>query len=180
MAAPKVVVEGKVGILIGGELATEALTAAVTKALVLEGISGSVISYAGDLSIVPFSAKKMCGVCDVVIVASIIMDPTNTVAGSLRTALSQISMNADVPVVPALVVQESLLEAKALLGTLSASWAKAAATVLSLKNGEFKIEAAPVPVIAAPVVYSASIDDADTLMNVFRESCNVRVFNVLI
>ena len=171
-AVAKPSVSGKVGILIGGELATEALTAAVSKALVVEGITGSVISYASDASIVPFAAKKLCGLCDVVIVASIIMDPTNTVAASLRNSLSQIALSTDVPVIPALVVQDSLLEAKALLATLSASWAKAAATVLCMKSGDIQVAAAPEPVIAAPLVHTPAIDDAGTLMNVFRESLN--------
>jgi hypothetical protein len=166
-------VAGKVGILVGGELATDSIAAAVSKALVLEGITGSVVSYANDVSIVAFAAKKLAAVCDVVIVASIIMDPTHTIAGSLRTTLAQVALTTDVPVIPALVVQDSLLEAKALLPALATSWAKAAASVLTMNSTGIVVQAAPEPVIVQPTVLTPAIEDAATLMVVLRESLNV-------
>jgi hypothetical protein len=166
-------VAGKVGILVGGELATDSIAAAVSKALVLEGITGSVVSYANDVSIVAFAAKKLAAVCDVVIVASIIMDPTHTIAGSLRTTLAQVALTTDVPVIPALVVQDSLLEAKALLPALASSWAKAAASVLTMNSTGIVVQAAPEPVIVQPTVLTPAIEDAATLMVILRESLNV-------
>jgi len=156
--------KGTVGILIGGEHATDALSSAVTKALVNEGIKGSLISTVKEIAIVPFAAKKMCSKCDVVIVAAVMSEP------SLKTALTQMSMSSDVPIIPGVVVQDSLLEAKVMLNSQAASWAKAAAAVLEMKEGELAVEAAPEPEIPTPVVLTSDMDEPDALVDVLRES----------
>ncbi|KAJ1431816.1 hypothetical protein B484DRAFT_448188 [Ochromonadaceae sp. CCMP2298] len=156
-------VTGIVGIIVAGELAPEAITAAVTKALAQEGITGSVISYVPEASIAPFAAKKMSASVDCVIVAAIMIEP------SMRSALLNLN-SADVPVIPGVVVQGSLLEAKAMLASSAASWAKAAASVLAMKAGELVIEVAPVVVIEEPVVLTTQVSDPALLMTVLRQT----------
>jgi len=167
---PAAPTSGKVGVLIGSELGADAVTAAVAKALAMEGISGSVMTSTPDVSTIAFTAKKLAAVCDVVIVAAIVMDPSNTIVPSLQTALSQISMATDVPVIPGLVSQDSLLESKAMLSTMAPNWAKAAASVLHMKNGKLTLEAVPEPVIEAVPELTPELDDANALMAVLRES----------
>lgn len=169
----KAAVSGKVGVIIGGELATEAITAAIAKALVAEGITGSVMTASPELSTIVFAAKKLCTQVDTVIVAAIVSDSSNTVAPALSAALTQLSLTNDVPIIPGLVVQDSLLEAKALLSLQAANWAKAAASILSMKNGKINVVPVPEPVIAAPVVLTPTMEDANSLMTVLKESLNV-------
>lgn len=168
--AKKAPAGGKVGVLIGGEHAPETVTAAVAKALALEGITGAVTTSTPDASTIPFAAKKLAAMVDVVIVAAIIMDPAKTIVPSLQTSLAQISLSTDVPVIPGLVAQDSLLESKALLGALAPNWAKAAASVLTMKSGKLQVEALPEPVIEKPPVLTPQLDDPNALMAVLRES----------
>lgn len=172
VAAEKKSVAGKVGILIAGTLGAEELTHAISKALVLEGISGTVISCVSDTALVPFAAQKFVLSVDVVVVGSILMDPSHTEAPTLRTALSQIALSAGKPIIPGLVVQESLLEAKALLGMLAADWARAAAAALNMKHEALVVTEAPEVVIVAPVVVTAAVTDVHTLMTALKESLN--------
>eukprot|EP00598_Pedospumella_elongata_P000506 CAMPEP_0184975600 /NCGR_PEP_ID=MMETSP1098-20130426/6811_1 /TAXON_ID=89044 /ORGANISM="Spumella elongata, Strain CCAP 955/1" /LENGTH=563 /DNA_ID=CAMNT_0027498359 /DNA_START=44 /DNA_END=1735 /DNA_ORIENTATION=+ len=169
-AVKKSPVVGKVGVIIGGDLATDAITAAIAKALVAEGISGSVMTSAPELTTLVFATKKLASQVDTVIVAAIVAD--STLAPTLQSALTQLSLSTDVPIIPGLVVRESLLEAKALLSTNAAAWAKAAASVLSLKNGKIKVEPVPEPVIAPPAVITPVMEDPNALMNVLKESLN--------
>jgi 6,7-dimethyl-8-ribityllumazine synthase len=169
-ASKKAPASGKVGVLIGGEHAPEAITAAVAKALALEGVTGAVTISTPDVSTIPFAAKKLAGVVDVVIVATIVMDPQGHIVSSLQAALSQISLSTDVPIIPGIVSQESLLESKAVLGALAPNWARAAASVLSMKNGKLAVEALPEPVIEKAPVLTPQLDDANALMAVLRES----------
>jgi voltage-gated potassium channel Kch len=170
VAPKKVASTGKVGVLIGSEHAGDAVTAAIAKALVLEGISGSVVATTPDVSTIAFAAKKLAASCDVVIVAAIVMDPAGNIVPSLQNALSQISLSTDVPVIPGFVAQASLLESKAMLSALAPNWAKAAASVLAMKNGKLLIEALPEPVIEVAPVLTPQMEDPNALMAVLRES----------
>lgn len=163
---------GKVGVLIGGDLATEAITAAVAKALVHEGITGSIMTYSADISTIAFAAKRLCAMVDTVIVAAIISDPTNCTI--LQTSCAQISLSTDVPIITGLVTQNSLLEAKAMLSTLAPTWARAAASVLSIKHGSIKLEAVPEPVEVLPPVLTPTLEDPAALMAVLRETLKKR------
>jgi hypothetical protein len=169
-AAKKAASTGKVGVLIGTEHAGDAVTAAVAKALVLEGITGSVMATTPDVSTIAFAAKKLAASCDVVIVAAIVMDPAGNLVPTLQNALSQISLSTDVPIIPGFVAQSSLLESKAMLSTLAPNWAKAADSILSMKNGKLVVEALPEPVIEVAPVLTPALDDPNALMAVLRES----------
>jgi hypothetical protein len=164
-------VTGTVGIIVAGELAPEAITAAVTKALAQEGITGAVIAYVPEASIAPFAAKKMSASVDCVIVAAIATEP------SLRSALVNM-ISGDVPVIPGVVVQSSLLEAKAMLASSATSWAKSAASVLAMKFGELVIEAAPVVVIEEPAVLTTEVADPAVLMQVLRQTLKVNTYYI--
>lgn len=166
----KAAISGKVGVLIGGDLATDAVTAAVAKALVMEGITGTVMATTPDVSTIAFAAKKLCAMCDAVIVAAIVMDTSGNIVPSVQTALSQVSLSTDVPVIPGLVSQDSLLESKAMLSTLAPNWAKAAASVLAMKNGKLTLEALPEPVIEVAPELTPQLEDPNALMAVLRES----------
>lgn len=162
---------GTVGIVIGGELATDALIAAITKALVKEGVTGSILAQVDDISIVPYAARNMMPSCDVVLVAAVLMDPSGTIAPALTASLMSLALAGDVPIIPAFIVQSSLLEAKALIPDKAAKSAKSCATMLALQSGgTVAVAAAPEPVIETPPVHTPELDDVNDLMAVLRES----------
>lgn len=172
--AKKAPLSGKVGVLIGTEHAPEAVVAAVAKALAIEGVTGAVTASTPDASTIAFAAKKLAAVSDVVIVAAILADPQGNLVPSLQNALSQISLSVDVPIIPGLVAQPSLLESKAVLSSLAPQWAKAAASVLSLKGGKLALEPLPEPVIEKAPVLTPQLEDVNSLLAVLRESLKSR------
>lgn len=139
-----------------------------------EGITGSVITTVNDVFIMPFAAQKLVKTCDVVIAAAIVSDPSHSISSSLYMSLSQIAVSSGIAIIPAIIARDSLLEAKALLPSLSSDWAKSAASVLAIYNdNNIVITNAPEPVIVKPTKFDVEISDADTLITILRESLKV-------
>lgn len=163
---------GKVGILIGGDTAPDVLIASISKALVMQGIKGSMLSQIDEITFLPYAAQSLATSCDVVIAAAFMCHEVDkTISQSLTTSLLQIGLNGNTPVIPAIVVQDSLLEAKAMLPSLAAKWANSAKLVLDIKNGSgLKMTKAPEPEVTKPPVYSANLNDAAELVSILKES----------
>ena len=169
---PKKVVSGKVGIVVAGSIASEHLRDEIVKALVVEGITGSVVSLVGEVSVLPYAAQNLSKTVDVVVAAAfVINDTTGAVSQSLNTALLQLGVVGGKAIVPALLAQASLLEAKALLPEHATSWAKAVASVLGL--GQLEVAPAVEPVIAPKPVLTAATHDYADLKAIFQESLKV-------
>lgn len=164
-------ITGKVGIIIGGELATEELTSGITKALVAEGITGSIIANIEDIAIVPYAARNMMSSCEVVLVCAVLMDPSGVVAPALTASLMSLALGGDVPIIPAFVVQSSLLEAKAMISQKAPKWAKSCATAMNLQSGgTVQVVSAPEPVVETPPVLTAETESVEDLMKILKES----------
>ena len=175
-----VAAKGRVGILIAGEIENDFLKDAIAKALAEEQIvEGNVVSTIENHTVLPYAAQALSKFCDVVIaVAIIIGDESGAITASLHNALLQVGVNGSVPIVPALVTQSSLLEAKALLPQLAAKWAQAARSILSL-GVALAVNPAPQHVVEEKPVISAAVDSADKLLEIFTESLKVWLhFNV--
>eukprot|EP01038_Epipyxis_sp_PR26KG_P014278 gene14278-19155_t len=163
-------VEGKVGIVVAGSVEPETLSNAIVKALALEGVSTPVISFVGEISVLPYGAQALAKSVQVVIAATFVTsDPTGAVTQSLTGSLLQVGVSGSVPIIPGIVTQSSLLEAKALLPDLASGWAKAAVGSLSIKAG---IESSPAPEPELPVVleHSPDVTDVDHLVEIFSQS----------
>lgn len=158
---------GKVLVLVGGALGVDALVAAVSRALLVEGIVGGELVVVPDVSIMAFAAQKLVKTYDVIIATAIVSDPTNSVVPSLYTAFSHIAFHADKVIIPAIVASTNLLEAKVLLPSLAASWAGAASAVLRITDDESFLQVVPLP---EPGPIEAS--DADTLSEQLTDGLN--------
>lgn len=178
MKKEKVVVEGKVGVVIAGSIDPDFLANAIVKALAIEGISGTVIAKVPDAATLPYAAQNLSKNVDVVVAGTFIgPDPMGAQTASLSSALMQIGTSGKVPIIPAIAAGESLLEAKALLSQTTAAWALSVATILNMKKGgagAVKFEVAEVPEIKIPPVFTTTETSVDTLMECFRESLKVR------
>lgn len=165
-------VVGKVGIVIAGKIETTFLRDAIVKALTIEGISGSIFVSVDELSVLPYAAQTMSKKCDVVIASAFMAgDTSGSTTDMIQGALLQLGMVGTVPIIPALVHQESLLEAKAVLSTLATSWAKSASSILGLSS--VVVADAPVIVIEQPPVLTPTVTSTDTLLAILKESLKV-------
>lgn len=167
---------GKVGIVVGGTVEVDFVVNAIAKALVVEGITGSVVSKVSDIAALPFAAQNVSRSVDVVIAAAIVANDLNgTISQALTSTLLQAGVSGRAPIIPGIVSQPSLLEAKALLPEMAKGWAQSANTILGLQfGGALELEAAPEPVIAPKPVYTPTEDNVSVLMDCFRESLKAR------
>lgn len=170
----KKVVEGTVGVIIGGQIEPDFLANAIVKALAVEGIKGTKIAKVHDTATLPYAAQALGAKVDVVIAGAFIgADPNGAIDAALSGALLQVGTTGRTPVIPAFAAGESLLEAKALLSNSAKTWAESAASILSLKQGgesAISFEVAAVPEIKEPPVFTVTETSVDTLMECLRES----------
>lgn len=173
-APVKKVVEGKVGVVIAGAIEPDALAAAIVKALVIEGIHGTVVAKVPDTATLPYAAQNLSSKVDVVIAGTFVgPDPNGAVSAALSSTLLQLGTTGKVPIIPAMAAGESLLEAKALLSNSTTGWAQSAATILNMKKGganAVKFETFEEPVIKEKPVFTTTETSVDTLMECLRES----------
>ena len=172
----KTPVQGKVGLVVAGNLETEYVVNTIVKALVVAGINGTIVAKIGDVAALPYAAQNVARSVDVVIAAAIVAHDINgNVATSLANTLLQAGVTGRAPIIPAIVSQPSLLEAKALLPDMAESWAQSATTILGLHfGGNIAVEAAVEPVIPPKSVYTPTEDNFETLLDIFRESLKAR------
>jgi len=165
-------VQGKVGIIIGGSIEPDLLAEKINKALFLEGVKGVVLAKVSDLQTLPFAAQNMARTVDVVVAAAFVPNDNNgAISSSLSSALIQLGITGRAPIVPALLNQPSLLEAKALLSASAEGWAKSVVSILNISNGPaLEIIAAPEPEIPVKPVHTPEVNSVETLMDILRES----------
>lgn len=164
---------GKVCILIGGEVEPDFLAEVVAKALAIESVKGAVVSRVNDISALPYAAQNLRNFD--VIIATTILTVDNGTSQVLSNSLLQIGVSGRTPVIPGIVAQSSLLEAKALLPSLAQGWAKSVYTILDLQNGGI-LEPVPAPEVVIPEkpVLTATVSDVETLLACLRESLKQR------
>lgn len=174
-------VEGKVGIVVGGTVEPDVLIEKINKALYAEGIRGVVASKVGDLQALPFAAQNLSRNVDVVVAAAFVPnDASGTITAALSSTLLQLGMTGRTPIVAALLNNESLLEAKALLGTASEGWAKSVVAILDIRNGAaIEFTPAPEPVVHVVPTLTPDLNNVESLMEVLRESLKVLQFVIL-
>ncbi len=170
-------VVGKVGIVVAG-IEQDFVLAALAKALAVEGITGAVFSKIPDIATLPFAAQNVSRSVDVVIAAAIVANDLNgTISQALSSTLLQAGVSGRSPIIPAIVCQPSLLEAKALLPDMARGWAESATTILAIQLGgptALEVTAAPEIVIPPKPVYTETETDIQTLLACFKDTLNSR------
>eukprot|EP01040_Poterioochromonas_malhamensis_P013753 gene13753-15162_t len=174
IAAPKEVkpVQGRVGIIVAGNVESDFLAEGISKALYLAGVSGPVLSKVNDIAALPYAAQNLARSVDVVIASAFIAnDPGRAITNALSASLLQLGLSGRTPIIPALPAHDTLLEARALLPAAAEGWANAAVTVLNLQfGGSLEVTAAPEPVIPPKTVFTPEVDSVETLLDHLRES----------
>jgi 6,7-dimethyl-8-ribityllumazine synthase len=167
-------ISGRVAIVVAGQYETEALSAAIVKALYCAGVSSVTVSKVDQLNALPYAAQNVSKSVDVVIAAAFIADDKG-VSGALTSSLLQLGLAGRTPIIPALSCHESLLEAKALLSTEAEAWADAAVNILDLKHdGNLEAVPAAAPEIKEKPVLTPEVNSAETLIEIFRESLKTK------
>ncbi|RYH20192.1 hypothetical protein EON65_24245 [archaeon] len=165
----KLVLTGKVAILVGGDVESDAYVHAVTRALIVQGVKDVVQSRVPDVTSLLYAAQSVGRSADVVIVGGILSSTHAATAPALTTALLQAGLTGS-PLIPAFITQPSLLEAKAILPESAESWAKTAASVLAVKGGQLSSAPAPAVEVKEKPVLTPQVSSVDTLMEILRES----------
>ena len=168
-------VVGKVGIVVAG-IEQDFVLAALAKALAVEGITGAVFSKIPDIATLPFAAQNVSRSVDVVIAAAIVANDLNgTISQALTSTLLQAGVSGRSPIIPAIVAQPSLLEAKALLPDMAKTWVESASSMLALQHGgALELQTLPEVHLAPKPVYSETEDNVEVLLSCLRESLKKR------
>jgi hypothetical protein len=143
------------------------------KALTLVDIKDPSLVVVEQIAVLPYVVQNLAKTHDAVIGAAfIINDSTGGISHSTYNGLTQIALSSGIPVIPALVIQESLLEAKALLPALAESWAKSVVSALDVRT-IVTFSALPQVKIEVKPVHSADVSSFETLLALLKESIKV-------
>lgn len=168
----------KVGLAIVQGPGSDILLNVASKALGKVGIVNVVSGEVPYASVLPYAAQQLIKSTDAVLALEIVShDPIGTGNGSnsavLSTALYQVGVAAEKPVVPGIVCQESLLEAKGVLPNLCDEWANGILSILNISSDK-KFGKTPAPAVPPPSPPTPDIADSQVLLSKFRETLKAR------
>ena len=167
--------KAQVAVVVAGGKSTDAILDAVKKALSEVKITEVAIAKCSDPLSLPHATQVKLKTSELVIAVGLVPNDSTGVTSALVSSLLQVGTNASVPVVPGIFAAESLLEVKAVIPTLAAQWATAAAELLSISKGS--IDAVPVFVLAPPpppaAPVTAEVVNVSTLLDDFRATLKV-------
>jgi hypothetical protein len=163
-----------VAIVAAGEVGVEETVAALTKELILKGVPQAriAVTHCEDVMVLPYVVKRVSKLSNFkVVIAVAILTSQGNLQSFLLDNLMGLGVESSVPIIPAVVKQDSLLEVKALVPKMAESWARSASLLLGTSTN---FQAAPAVVIPpqAPATVE-NVNDYDTLMLHLRESLKV-------
>ncbi len=144
------------------------------------GLNNLLIMPVADIVLLTFAAQNLVAVCEVVVAGAILVnDAIGTNVGGLSTTLvgsiHQLGLISATCVIPAIVTQSSLLEAKAVLPELSKSWARSSKAALSVKSGSVSVQVVNVPPPPAPIEVAPALNDPAVLLAAFQQTLKVLI-----
>jgi 6,7-dimethyl-8-ribityllumazine synthase len=167
--------EQTVAVVIAGEVGVEDTVAAITKELLKNNVQQSTVAVTQceDVMVLPYVVKRVAKMSNFKVVLAVgVLTSQAHLQGFLLDNLMGLGVDSAVPIIPAVVKQDSLLEIKALVPKLAEGWARS----VSLLLGSATTFQAP-PAVTLPPQAPASVEnvnDFDTLMLHLRESLKVR------
>jgi hypothetical protein len=167
----------KVGLAIVQGPGADVLLTIASKALGAVGIVNVVAGTVPYGSVLPYAAQQLIKSTDAVLALDIVShDQIGCGLGSasavLSSALYQVGVAAEKPVVPGIVCQASLLEAKGVLPNLCAEWAGAILGMLNISSDR-NFGKVPAPAVPPPSPPTPDINDTQVLLTKFRETLKV-------
>jgi hypothetical protein len=171
------VTDYKVGLAIVQGPGSDVLAAVTSKALAKVGIVNVFVAEVSYGSILVYATQQLLKTCDGVIALDIINNDqigagNGSNSGVLMSALFQVGIKAEKPVIPGIIVQSSLLEAKGVLPNLATDWSKALLAIFNASNdNSFGKTRAPPAATPSPPAPEETNDN--NLLDKFRESLKV-------
>jgi len=167
-----------IGLVVLDGLAFETATRSLTRALAKYGYVNTVLVRAPKPEALVRASQKLVKTTSAVLAVAFFDNDAHgstTWSSVLNESLYQVGINADKPVVPVVIVNPNLLEAKGTFPNVAAGFARSVATLLNenLIEGE---SVAPVaqPPTARPEIVTEAVQDVEALMAAFRESLKSR------
>lgn len=113
------------------------LSQSIVKSLVSKGIDSNNINITivDEVIALPYYAKKISKLNNIVIASSVLLSgkDSESIASITSNSLIQLGLSIDIPIIPAIILRNSLLELKSILPTFSSSWSNAAVSLLELQ-----------------------------------------------
>jgi calcyphosin len=167
----------KVGLAIVQGPGADVLLTIASKALGAVGIVNVVAGTVPYGSVLPYAAQQLIKSTDAVLALDIVShDQIGCGLGSasavLSSALYQVGVAAEKPVVPGIVCQASLLEAKGVLPNLCEEWAGAILGMLNISSDR-TFGKTPAPAVPPPPPPPPDVNDTQVLLTKFRETLKV-------
>jgi calcyphosin len=170
----------KLAIIVSGRPeAKEAVVSAMSKCVTDAGIVGATMVSAPDFYSLPYVAQSFVKTYDAIIVIAFLTSEysnTSVYATSISSSLYQLGIANNTPIIPAITVIGSLLEAKAILPTMGASWIQSALDMI-----DYKVDTTPVvPVEVKPKPVVKPGVTTDVLMDNLRDKIKVSLLASLV
>ena len=174
------VTEYKVGLVVVDGPGAEVLVSVLSKALARVGIVKVSVAIVKFCTMLPLATRKMASSCDGVIALDIVeRDAIGSGHGShtsvLMSALYEVGIVTDTPVIPGIICQSSLLEAKGVLPNLAEEWSSAMLDMVTMSAAPldtFGVELVPATQPFSPPAPEET--DYTVLLDKFRDTLKVR------
>ena len=148
----------------------------VKRSFAADGITSLLFMPVTDVTLLTFAAQNLLAMCDVVVGGAVLVNDSG-LGQTLVGGLVQLGLISASCVIPAVVSQSSLLEAKAILPALAESWARACKAALVVQAGSIKVSVEETPAPPAPVVVTEAVDSVQDLLTAFKQSLKVSPAN---
>ena len=173
------VTEYHVGLVVVDGPGTEVLVSVLSKALARVGIVKVSVAIVKFSTMLPQATRKMTSTCDGVIALDIVeRDAIGSGHGShtsvLMSALYEVGIVTDTPVIPGIICQSSLLEAKGVLPNLAEEWSSAMLDMVTMSAAPldtFGVELVPATQPFSPPAPEET--DYTVLLDKFRDTLKV-------
>lgn len=160
-------------ILSGRSEGQDAISFAVSKALTEQAIVGANIISVPDFLMLPYVAQQYTKSSDAIIVSAILTTEfanSPVYATSISSAIYNLGISSSTPIIPAILLVNSLLEAKATLPGLASDWITAITNQI-----DHRFESKPVvSVELKPKAVVKPGVGVDTLMQNLRDTLKVK------
>jgi calcyphosin len=162
-------------VIVTAVAAASELTSILTKSLASIGVVHVSITETEDPMNIPYLAQALSGSCDGVIAAGIVT--SEALSQTIIASLLQTGVAGHLPIVPAVLVAKSLLEAKVLFNDKAKTWAASLLSLMVIKADKKSMVVTAAPALSTPLYKPLEVakqTSADGLLLVMRESLKKR------
>ncbi len=141
------------------------------------------VSYVDNPLMMPYCAQKMTETCKAIFASSIVTHDAignGSLSQSIISSLLQVGVISNIPVFPALVCLNNLIEIKATIPQIVENWVNAFMKLTVMESSGIVVEDRILSIPPVKVTLSPSELNVDNLLLNFRSSLSVILFLLLL